>query len=89
MTHQVLFYDYVENIVKKRAPHRTLHLELAKRWRDDGKLLYGGALGDPPHTGMLIFAADADVAEFTDADPYVQQGLVTSFRVEPWNEVVS
>jgi uncharacterized protein YciI len=89
MTHQLLFYDYVENIVERRAPHRGLHLELAKRWRDDGKLLYGGAFGDPPEGGLLIFSADADVEAFTSDDPYVKEGLVTSFRVVPWNEVVS
>ena len=89
MTHRILFYDYVEDVVEKRAPHREEHLALARRWRDEGKLHQGGAIGDPPHGGVLIFTADADVEAFTRADPYVRAGVVTGWRVEPWNEVVS
>jgi uncharacterized protein len=88
VTHQILFYDYVEDIVSKRAPHREAHLGLASRWRDEGKLVLGGAIGDPPHGGVLVFTADADVGEFVDADPYVAEGLVTAHRVEPWNVVI-
>lgn len=89
MTHQILFYDYVENAVEKRAPFREEHLALGGRWRDEGKLVLGGAIGDPPHGGVLVFTAAADVQEFVDADPYVSGGIVTGFRVEPWNVVLS
>ena len=89
MTHKILFYDYVEDVVEKRAPFREEHLALARRWRDEGKLQQGGAIGDPPHGGVLVFSADADVEAFAQADPYVREGIVTGFRVEPWNEVVS
>ena len=89
MTHQILFYDYVEDIVDKRAPHRAAHLDLIGRWRDEGKVVMGGAIGDPPHGGVIVFSAGADVGEFVDADPYVSEGLVTAHRVEPWNVVVS
>ena len=89
MTHQILFYDYVEDVVSKRAPFREEHLALARRWRDDGKLLQGGAIGDPPHGGVLVFGPDADVEAFAREDPYVREGIVTGWRVEPWNEVVS
>ena len=89
MTHQILFYDYVDDIVEKRAPHREAHLDLAGRWRDEGKLVLGGAIGDPPHGGVLVFTADANVQEFVDADPYVAAGLVKWHRVDPWNVVVS
>ena len=89
MTHQILFYDYVEDVVAKRAPFRDEHLALAGRWRDDGRLLLGGAIGDPPHGGLLVFSGDADVEAFAREDPYVREGIVTAFRVEPWNVVVS
>jgi len=37
-----------------------------------------------------VFRADnADAAErFARADPYVMQGLVTGWRVRPWNVVI-
>ena len=84
--HHVLFYDYVENIVERRAPHRAQHLELVKRWRDDGRFVMGGAIGDPPHGALLVFRVDdpREVEEFARQDPYVLNGLVTARRVEPW-----
>ena len=87
--HQLLIYDYVENIVERRAPHREGHLAYAQRYKDDGRLVAGGAIGDPPHGAVLVFAADPDEVEaFAREDPYVQAGLVTAHRVEPWNVVI-
>jgi uncharacterized protein YciI len=86
VAHFALFYDYVENIVERRAPHRPAHLELYRRWREDGKLVMGGAIGDPPHGALIVFDVEgaAEVEEFAGADPYVSGGLVTARRIEPW-----
>ena len=43
---QLLHYDYVENVVERRAPHRAEHLELIGAWVADGRVLAGGATGD-------------------------------------------
>jgi uncharacterized protein YciI len=87
--HQVLLYDYVDNALEARAPHREKHLELVKRYVEDGLMTMGGALGDPPHGGLLVFRGDdPSVAErFVSEDPYVENGVVTSWRVEPWTVV--
>ncbi len=84
-----LFYDYVEDVVEKRAPHRAAHLDLIGRWHDDDRVAMGGALGDPPHSGLIVFRVDdpAEVEAFVAEDPYVQNGIVVSHRVEPWNVV--
>ena len=86
MGYFALFYDYVENIVERRAPHRPAHLELYRRWREEGRLVMGGAVGDPPHGALIVFDVDGagEVEEFAAADPYVVNGLVTARRVEPW-----
>jgi uncharacterized protein YciI len=86
MRHLVLFYDYVPNIVERRAPHREAHLALYRRWREEGRLVMGGAIGDPPHGALIVFGVDdaAEVEEFVAADPYVSEGLVTARRIEPW-----
>jgi uncharacterized protein YciI len=46
----------------------------------------GGAIGDPPHGGLIVFAVEdaASVEQFVSLDPYVAEGLVTAWRVEPW-----
>jgi uncharacterized protein YciI len=88
--HHVLLYDYVENLVERRAPHREAHLAYIGAWTADGRVLMGGALGDPPHGAAIVFTCSAEeVAAFAAADPYVLAGLVTSWRVEPWNVVAA
>jgi uncharacterized protein len=86
MPHFVLHYDYVPNIVERRAPFRPAHLELYRAWRADGRLVMGGAVGDPPHAALIVFEVEsaAVVEEFTAGDPYVLNGLVTARRIEPW-----
>jgi uncharacterized protein YciI len=83
-------YDVVDRFVEKRMPHREVHLGLVRAAHARGELVLAGALGDPPDGALLVFRADdADVAErFARADPYVMQGLVTGWRVRPWNVVV-
>ena len=84
-----LFYDYPQDVLERRAPHRQDHLELARGWKESGRLLMGGALGDPPHGALLVFRADRPaVEEFVAADPYVAREVATGWRIEPWNVVV-
>jgi uncharacterized protein YciI len=87
--HQALIYDYVENAVEARAPHREEHLALVQRYFDSGDLSAGGALGDPPHGGLIIFRGDdpAVAERFVGEDPYVANGVVTNWRIEPWTVV--
>jgi uncharacterized protein YciI len=57
-----------------------------RRWQQEGRLVMGGAIGDPPHGALIVFdvSGPAEVEEFAAADPYVLNGLVTGRRVEPW-----
>ncbi len=84
---KLLFYDYVENIVERRAPHRPAHLELIGEWKRDGRVVAGGATGDPPTGALIVFSESGDPEEWVKIDPYVLEDLVTSWRVEPWTVV--
>ncbi len=85
----MLFYDYVADIVERRAEHRPAHLAHLGEYRQDGRVVAAGALGDPPSGAAIVFRADSEdeVAAFVRADPYVVAGLVTSWRVVPWTVV--
>jgi len=91
----ILFYEYVGDIVERRAPHREGHLGLIKRWHDEGRIAMAGGVGDPPHAGIIVLREeDADKAqataeEFVAEDPYQPAGLVTSWRVEPFLNVTA
>jgi uncharacterized protein YciI len=82
----VLIYDYVDNIVERRAPHRERHLEKYREWRSDGRIVMGGAIGDPPYGAHIVFDVDNPtiVEEFARSDPYMLEGLVTDWRIVHW-----
>lgn len=86
----ILFYDYVEDIVERRAPHRPAHIALVKSHKQAGGVVAGGALGDPPNGAAIVFRTESedDVKGFVDSDPYVTAGLVTAWRIVPWNVAV-
>jgi hypothetical protein len=91
MKHFVLFYDYPADFRERRVPHRAMHLEHAKASVARDELQLGGAFAeDDPPLGMLLFKSEtARVAEdFACADPYVINGVVTSWRVREWVTVV-
>lgn len=86
----LLFYDYVENAVDRRAPYREAHFQLAREWVSDGRLVLGGAFAEPVDGAVLVFKVDdqAQLEEFVRKDPYVTNGIVTRWRVRPWTVVV-
>lgn len=85
-----LFYEYVPDILERRAPYREEHLAHARAWKEQGRLDSAGALGSPPEGALFIFDVDdPEVIEaFVRADPYVAAGLVTNWRVQQWTVVV-
>jgi uncharacterized protein YciI len=89
VTHQILFYDYVEDILERRGPYREAHLAKIGAEREAGRIVMAGAVGNPPHGALIVFG-DVEpeaVAAFARSDPYVEAGLVVAWRVEPWNVV--
>ncbi len=89
-TRFVLFYDYVEGIVERRAPFRGDHLALANEYLERGELLMAGAFADPVDGAAFVFSVEdrARVEAFMAADPYVANGLVPSWRIREWTVVV-
>jgi uncharacterized protein len=88
--HSLLFYDYVNDIVERRAPFREAHLTLAREVHEQGTLRMAGALTEPVDGAVFVFTTDdrSVVEGFVARDPYVQAGLVTAWRIRPWNVVI-
>ena len=86
----LLLYDYVPDILARREPHRPAHLEALRALHRDGAVLMAGAAGDPVDSAVIVFdcQSPAVVEEFAQTDPYVLNGLVTSWRVKPWTIAV-
>lgn len=88
LTHQLLIYDLAPDYLSRRGQFREEHLRLAWEAADQGGLVLGGAVGDPVESALLLFRDRASAEAFAAADPYVSQGLVRSWRVQPWHTVV-
>lgn len=88
--YSLLFYDYVDDIAERRAPFREAHLTLAREMHERGVLLMAGALVEPLDGAVLAFVTDdrSIVENFVAQDPYVREGLVTSWRIRSWNVVI-
>jgi uncharacterized protein len=88
MTHWLLRYHFAADYPERRSQFRTHHLRLAWEAADAGTLLLGGAAGDPPDEGLLVFASRGAAEAFAAADPYVAEGLVRDWTIKPWATVV-
>ena len=90
MRYFALTYEVVPDFITRRTAYRDAHLRLVREANGRGLLMLAGALGDPPDGALLVFRADSasPVEAFARVDPYVVEGLVTAWRVRPWNVVV-
>ena len=86
----VLLYEYVDNILEKRAPFRETHLELLNEYARRGELIFGGALTNPVDRSISVFKADKKslIEKFVENDPYVMNGLIAKWEIREWNVVV-
>ena len=86
----LLFYDYVEDMAERRAPFRDAHLALARQAHERGELLLAGALVEPLDGAVFVFTVEdaATVEAFVENDPYVKEGLVTTWTVRQWTVVI-
>lgn len=89
--HTLLLFDYVPDVLERRAPHREAHLARIDEWIAAGALLMAGALGDPPTGAAFVFGdvPRSEVERFADGDPYLAAGLVTGRRILPWTVVAA
>jgi uncharacterized protein YciI len=83
-------YDFVENVVERRAPYREAHLKLVREAAARGEIVMGGAFADPVDGAAIVFEADtpAVVEAFVRQDPYVVSNIVTRWRIRLWTVVI-
>ncbi len=90
MKYFALIYYVVDGFVSRRTQFREEHLRLIGEANRRGELLLAGALGDPVDRALLVFRTqNRSIAEdFARNDPYVINGLVTRWEVQPWAVVI-
>lgn len=87
--HFILFYEYAPDYLERRGEFRDQHMALAKASIDRGELFLGGAFANPADGAAIVFKGNSPkLAEsFAKEDPYVINGLVTSWNVREWTTV--
>lgn len=90
MGHFLLYYEVADDYLVRREPFRASHLQYARDAVAEGLLQLGGAYGSPVEGALLVFKSESvqRVCDFAESDPYVIEGVVTSWRVVPWTTVV-
>ena len=88
--HLALIYELVDDYLERRPPLREEHLGLAKDAHARGDLVMAGAFAEPADRALLVWATEDESAikAFIEADPYVRNGLVSSWSIRKWNVVI-
>jgi uncharacterized protein len=91
MGYYLLEYALIDDYVARRVPLRETHLALAREAHRRGDLILAGALAEPTDRAVLVWRTDdrSMIERFVDGDPYVRNGLVTSWTIRPWTVVVA
>ncbi|MBU1314811.1 MAG: YciI family protein [Alphaproteobacteria bacterium] len=86
MRHFILFYELAADYAERRDLFRDTHLRHTWAASDRGELVLAGSLTNPRDSNMLLFQGEEpDAAEaFAREDPYVLNGIVTSWCVREW-----
>ncbi|GAC1316568.1 MAG: hypothetical protein NVSMB25_02520 [Thermoleophilaceae bacterium] len=86
----VLLYDSADDVTTKASRHLAAHEARYRKFHSDGSLLMIGTFGDPQREGaMAVFTSRAAAEEFAVEDPFVLEGVVRSWQIRTWNEVLT
>ena len=90
MNYYILTYQTIPDYLTARERFRANHLASVQKYFENGKLLLGGTLEPPYQEAVLVFQTNTleEVQAFVDADPYVQNGLVSSYTIKKWNVAI-
>jgi uncharacterized protein YciI len=83
----VTFYDMAPGALAHLMTHFPAHRARLDEFHARGVLLAAGPLGNPPDGAMAIFTSREAAEEFIAGDPFVTEGLVSSWRLVEWNAV--
>jgi hypothetical protein len=85
----VLFYESAEGLMEKAPLHAAAHRAHWPPYLERGELLMIGPFGDPQAQGaMSVFTTREAAEDFARNDPFVLNGVVSSWEVWEWDESI-
>jgi uncharacterized protein len=86
----VVFYESSPDALTLAPQHFSAHRERLADFHAQGLLLMVGTFGDPVKEGsMAIFSTREGAETFVKDDPFVLNGVVSSWTLREWNEVLT
>ncbi|HEX2074356.1 MAG TPA: YciI family protein [Geodermatophilus sp.] len=86
----VMTYRAVEDFLPLALQHGPAHVARLREFHARGVLLMVGTFEEPMNgDAMGIFTSREAAQEFIDGDPFVLNGVVASWTVRPWDEVLA
>jgi len=86
----VLTYRSTPDFIEKVPAHIDAHRALWRTFHGDSRLLMVGPFSDPPlGDAMGIFTTREAAEEFVRLDPFVANGIVATWTIREWNEVLA
>jgi uncharacterized protein YciI len=85
----VMTYRAVEDFLPLAQTHFPAHVERLREFHGRGVLLMVGTFDEPMNgDAMGIFTSREAAEEFIAGDPFVLNGVVASWSVRPWDEIL-
>lgn len=90
MAYYLLEYSYVPDILERRGEFRDAHLAGLRDAYARGEVVLAGAVADPVDRAVIVWSVEGPsvIETFVGADPYVANGLVTTWTIRPWSVAV-
>jgi uncharacterized protein len=85
----VLLYSSADDVMETAPVHFPAHRARVDEFHARGDLLMIGTFADPVKDGsMAIFGSREAAEEFVAGDPFVRNGVVASWELREWDEVL-
>jgi uncharacterized protein YciI len=88
-TKYVLLYEAADDVVTRAPIHFPAHRVRLVDFHTRGALLMVGPFSNAQAEGsMAIFTSREAAEEFVEEDPFVLNGVVRSWQIRQWNEIL-
>jgi uncharacterized protein YciI len=84
----VILYRSAPNVMAKAPLHFGAHKARLDVFQTRGDLLAVGTWADPQEGSMAVFRTRAAAEEFVRDDPFVKEGVVASYEIKDWDEML-
>jgi uncharacterized protein len=86
----VVLYEPADDVLTTAPVHYPAHKSRLDEFHRRGEILMVGTFGDPVNEGsMAIFPTREAAESFVAEDPFVVNGVVKSYQIREWNEILT